>query len=137
MNAQHALVALTLANLVLFAASFTRAAPAKDQEVVPVLRGRALEIVDERGQVRASITVFPADSTIKMPDGSTGYPATVLLRLRDSHGHPNVKIEATDDGAGLLLGGSADPTYVQALARGVTTSLKLSNQNGRAQVIRP
>jgi predicted NAD/FAD-binding protein len=102
-----------------------------------VLRGRALEIVDERGQVRASITVFAADSTITMPDGTTGYPATVLLRLRDSHGHPNVKIEATDDGAGLILGGSADRTYVQALARGVTTSLKLSNKDGRAQVIRP
>lgn len=137
MNAQRALVALTLTNLVLFAASFTRPRGATEQDVVPVLRGRALEIVDDRGQVRASITVFPADSSIKMPDGTTGYPATVLLRLRDSHGHPNVKIEATDDGAGLLLGGSADPTYVQALARGVTTSLKLSNQNGRAQLIRP
>ena len=137
MNAQRALVALTLTNLVLFAASFTRPRAAQDQGVVPVLRGRALEIVDERGQVRASITVFPADSTIKMPDGTTGYPATVLLRLRDAHGHPNVKIEATDDGAGLILGGSADQTYLQALARRVTTSLKLSNKNGRVQLIQP
>jgi hypothetical protein len=137
MNAQRTLAALTLTNLVLFAASFTRPRAAQQPDVVPVLRGRALEIVDERGQVRASITLFPADSTITMPDGSTGYPATVLLRLRDSHGHPNVKIEATDDGAGLILGGSADPTYVQALARGVTTSLKLSNKDGRVQVIRP
>ena len=137
MNAQRALVALTLTNLVLFAASFTRPRATKDQDVVPVLRGRALEIVDEWGQVRASIAIFPADPTVKMPDGTSGYPATVLLRLRDSHGHPHVKIEATDDGAGLLLGGSADPTYVQALARGVTTSLKLSDKDGRVQVIRP
>jgi hypothetical protein len=108
----------------------------QEQDVVPVLRGRALEIVDERGQVRASITVFPADSTLKMPDGATGYPATVLLRLRDSHGHPNVKIEPTDDGAGWIRG-SADRTYVQALARGVTTSLKLSDTSGRVQLIRP
>jgi hypothetical protein len=25
------------------------------------------------------------------------------LRLRDSHGHPDLKIVATDDGAGLVL----------------------------------
>ena len=137
MNAQRALGALTVVNLVLFAASFARPRAAQDPAVVPVLRGRALEIVDARGQVRASITFFPADSTVKMPDGTTGYPEAVLLRLGDSHGHPNVKIQATDDGSGLVLGGSVDPTYVQALARGVTTSLKLSNQDGRTQVIRP
>jgi hypothetical protein len=102
-----------------------------------VLRARALEIVDERGQVRASIAIFPADSTVKMPDGTSGYPATVLLRLRDSHGHPNVKIEATDDGAAPILGGSADRTFVQAQARGVTTSLQLSDARGPVHVMRP
>lgn len=137
MHAHRALIALTVTNIILFTASFTRHGAGKDQDVVPVLRGRALEIVDERGQVRASITVFPADPTVRMPDGTTGYPEAVLLRLRDSHGHPNVKIEATEDGSGLLLGGTADPTYVQALARGATTSLKLSNKDGKEQVIRP
>ena len=137
MNAHRALTALTITNIMLFAMSFTRPGAGKGQDVVPVLRGRALEIVDERGQVRASITVFPADPTVRMPDGTTGYPETVLLRLRDSQGHPNVKIEATEDGSGLLLGGTVEPTYVQALARGGTTSLKLSNKEGHAQVIRP
>jgi len=137
MNGHRALIALTITNIVLFAGSFTRPRVDQSQEVAPVLRGRALEIVDARGQVRASITVFPADSTITMPDGTTGYPETVLLRLRDSHGHPNVKIQATEDGSGLLLGGTIEPTYVQALARGGTTSLKLSDKDGHAQVIRP
>jgi hypothetical protein len=32
------------------------------QDVAPVLRGRALEIVDERGRVRASLNVYPAST---------------------------------------------------------------------------
>src|SRR2546425_9707321 len=58
-----------------------------------VLRGRSLEIVDEHGRVRASITVYPADPAVKMPDGTTGYPETVLLRLLSSKGGPNKKLQ--------------------------------------------
>jgi hypothetical protein len=103
----------------------------------PVLRGRALEIVDDRGRVRASITVLPADPTVKMPDGTVGYPETVLLRLITSKGRPNVKIGASERGAGQVLGGESDPTYVQILAEGPSTSLKLSNGDGREQLIKP
>jgi hypothetical protein len=105
--------------------------------VAPVLRGRGLEIVDDRGRVRASITILPADPSVKMPDGTTGYPETVLLRLISSEGRPNVKIAATERGAGQLLGGESDPTYVQMLAEGPSTSLKLSNQDGREHLIKP
>jgi hypothetical protein len=105
--------------------------------VVPVLRGRALELVDERGRVRAEIKVLPADPTVKMPDGTTGYPETVLLRLIDSEGAPNVKIAATENGSGISLGGESNPTHVQVLARGTNTSLTLVNQDGRKQVITP
>ena len=41
--------------------------------------------------------ILPPDPTVKMPDGTTGYPETVLLRLIDSQGRPNVKIAATED----------------------------------------
>ena len=129
-------IALVVMNLALLAAFFPRPGAAR-QDIVPVLRGRALEIVDQQGRVRASITVLPADTTARMPDGTTGYPETVLLRLRDSHGRPNVKIEATEDGAGLSFGGDAERTYVQVLARGATTSLKLSNRDGRERVVAP
>jgi hypothetical protein len=44
---------------------------------------------------------------------------------------------ATERGAGLLLGGESDPTYVQVLAEGPSTSLKLSNKDGRVQLIKP
>jgi len=49
----------------------------------PVLKARRLEIVDERSRVRAEIKVLPPDPNVRMPDGTTGYPETVLLRLID------------------------------------------------------
>ena len=140
MKPHRLLVALTVLNLLLLVLSLgqTRAVVAEAAErVAPVLRGRALEIVDDKGRVRASISVLPADPTFKMPDGTTGYPETVLLRLITSKGRPNVKIAATERGAGQVLGGEANPTYVQILAEGPSTLMKLSNGDGREQLIKP
>src|SRR5262245_32220613 len=86
--------------------------------VAPILRGRALEIVDDGGRVRASISILPADPTVRMPDGGTGVPETVLLRLITAQGRPNVKIGVSENGSGMGLAGESDPTYVQILAQG-------------------
>ena len=137
MRYQRTLLAITIINALLLLLSVNRTAAVAEREVAPVLRGRALEIVDERGRVRASISILPADSTVKMPDGTTGYPETVLLRLITSEGRPNVKIATTERGAGGLLSGEDDPTYVQILAEGPRTSMKLSDKNGRVRVLRP
>ena len=109
--------------------------PSQPDTIAPVLRGRALELVDDRGRVRAEIKVFPADPKVKMPDGTTGSPETVLLRLIDSRGGPNVKLAATEDGSGLSLGGERG--YVQVLSRGANPLIKLVNKDGREQVIKP
>ena len=139
MTAQRFMLALSGLNLALLVFILLgQARPAAaGTDVVPVLRARALEIVDDRGRVRASISASPADPSVKMADGTTGYPETVLLRLRTAAGHPNVKLAATEDGAGMVLGGEFDSTYVQILSRGATTSLKLSNRNGQVHVVQP
>jgi len=141
MKRQRLLIALTVVNLALLILSPVRPHPvvAQDvaQDVAPVLRGRALQIVDEHGRVRASISVYPADPNVKMPDGTTGYPETVLLRLISSKGGPNVKIAATEDGSAMVLGGDSNPTHIQLLARGPNTSFKLTNKDGRQQLIKP
>ena len=98
-----------------------------------ILRGRALEITDEAGRVRASIRLHPAST---LPDGTT-YPETVLLRLITSQGRPNVKIAATEDGSVLALGGEADPTHASIGARGTAASLTLVNKDGQQQSIKP
>jgi len=137
MKRQRLLIALTVVNLALLILSPVRPHPvvAQDvaQDVAPVLRGRALQIVDER----ASISVYPADPNVKMPDGTTGYPETVLLRLISSKGGPNIKIAATEDGSAMVLGGDSNPTHIQLLARGPNTSFKLTNKDGRQQLIKP
>ncbi len=130
-------VGLTVINLILLMSGLFRAGSATNPEIAPVLRGRALEIVDEHGRVRAMIKVFPPQPNVKMPDGTTGYPETVLLRLISSQGAPNVKIAATEDGSAVSLGGESNPTHVQLLARGTNTSLKLVNKDGKEQVIKP
>jgi hypothetical protein len=137
MKTQRLLVVITFLNILLLLFSLSQARAVTAREIAPVLRGRALEIVDDRGRVRASITILPGDPHFKMPDGTMGYPESVLLRLISPKGRPNVKIGASDRGSGLGLGGEDDPTYVQILAEGSSTSLKLTNKDGREQLIKP
>ena len=137
MKTQRLGIGLTVLNVVILMFVVLRANSAPTPEVAPMLRARGLEIVDDQGRVRAMIKVFPASPTAKMPDGTTGYPETVLLRLIDSKGAPNVKIAATEDGSAVSLGGASNPTNVQILARGTSTSLKLVNKDGREQLIKP
>jgi hypothetical protein len=128
-------IGLTLLNLMILAYVVFRPGPAASSDVAPLVRAKALEIVDDQGRVRAAIRVFPATSA-KMPDGTTGYPETVLLRLIDSKGGPNVKIAATEDGSAVSLGGESNPTYLQLLARGTNPSLKLVNKDGKERLFK-
>jgi hypothetical protein len=137
MKSQRLLVVITVLNIILLALSMGQTRASATDCIVPVLRGRALEIVDERGRVRASITILPADPNFKMPDGTIGYPESVLLRLISPKGRPNVKLGASERGSGLGLGGDDDPTYVQILAEGSSTSLKLTNKDGRERLLKP
>ena len=137
MNTQRLLIGLSVLNVALFACSLGQSRTVAASDVAPVLRGRALEIVDDRGRVRASITLLPADPDVQMPDGTKGSPETVLLRLINAKGRPNVKIAATEKGSGQLLAGDADPTYVQILAEGPRPTVRLSNEDGRVKVLEP
>jgi hypothetical protein len=136
MKNQRLLVALTVVNLGLLAFQLVRPRLDLARETGPVLRGRALELVDERGKVRAEIRVFPADPTHKLPGGDP-YPETVLLRLIDPNGRPSVKLATDVRGGGLYLGGAEDPTMVQLGAQGAEARLKLVNDDRQEKVIRP
>jgi len=135
MKIQRVLIVLTLANLVLLVFTLARLSPTVTESTAPVLRGRGLEIVDERGNVRASIKVFPASV---QPNGEP-YPETVLLRLITEKGRPSVKISASEQAALSTLVGPSDTsnTYVQLGAKGTTSSLTLKDEDGREQFIKP
>jgi hypothetical protein len=135
MRLHRLLVALTLVNLALLAVLLARALPAAAHDDPPVLRGRALEIVDESGKVRASIRVYPADPDVRMPDGTKGYPEAVLLRLITRDGRPSVKLAASERGGGLVLGGESNPTYAQLMGDGGKASLTLVGKDGKQHTI--
>jgi hypothetical protein len=88
-----------------------------------VLRGRALEIIDEQGRTRASINLHPADQ-------AGGYPETAILRLIDRNGRPSVKLSTSDQGGALALVSDTEDTYVQLSGRGLTAT-----KDGRHQAI--
>ena len=136
MKIQPFLIVLTLVNMALFTFSLAQLRPAvAADEVAPVLRGRALQIVDDRGNVRASINVYPAST---QPNGEN-YPETVLLRLITERGRPSVKISASEQLAGLALIGPSNTkeTYAQLGAQGTASSLRLKNEDGRERVVVP
>ena len=62
MTAHRSLIVLTVVNLAVLVFTLAGLRPAGAQGAAPVLRGRGLEIVDDQGRVRASITVMPAGS---------------------------------------------------------------------------
>ena len=138
MKTQQVMIALTLANAGMLIFSLAQPRPTAAQDIAPVLRGRALEIVDDHGRVRAEIKVLAAQPTFKMPDGTKGYPETVQLRLLDSQNGPHVKLGTTEDGSGLVLGGQTGTKgYTQLLSRGADPFIKIVNKDGREQIIKP
>jgi hypothetical protein len=137
MEIHRLLIVLTAVNLGLLGYQTTRPhlAIASTTDEPGVLRGRALEIVDARGKVRASIAVLPEDPKVIWK--GKPYPETVLLRLMSPEGRPNVKLGASKNGSGLLIGGESNPTYIQVLAEGGETTLKLINKEGVERLIKP
>jgi hypothetical protein len=135
MKIQRLLVGLTLVNLALLIFTLTQIRAAVAEGGPPVLRGRALEIVDERGRVRASLNVLPA----KTQAGGETYSETVLLRLITERGRPSVKIGASEQAAGVSLAGptGTKDTYVILEAKGSASSLRLRNEDGREHIVKP
>jgi hypothetical protein len=135
MKTQRVLIVLTILNLVLLAfLLLSRTEPALATSQTSVLRGRVLEIVDDRGRVRASIKVHAAETF--EPTGKK-YPETVVFRLIDANGRPEVKLAASVEGGGLSFVGQSDETRAQLYADGRESSLRLTNQAGKEQLIRP
>ena len=132
MKSQRIVLGLSLLNLLLLAimVSAMRRLPAQDaQQIAPVLRGRALEIVDNQGRVRASLNILPATTSAR-GDRS---PETVLLRLITERGRPSVKIGSSEESAGLSFAGptGTSNTYVILKAEGSASSLQLRNEDGK------
>ena len=134
MKLSRFLIVLTTVNLAILVVTLVQHRPWTN-EVAPVLRGRALQIVDEQGHVRASIAVMPA----QMQANGEPYPETVLLRLITERGRPSVKIAASESGSGMSLAGptGTTDTYIVIDAGQRSTSIRLRDEDGKQQLLRP
>jgi hypothetical protein len=134
MDTRSGLYAVMAMNLALLTVSVSRELRPPRQEL-PVLRGRGLEIVDQRGRVRASISILPAGKSSSGDD----YAETVLLRLITERGRPSVKLAASEPTSGLSFAGptGTDSTYVILKSSDTVSTLELRNENGRRQVLTP
>jgi hypothetical protein len=141
MKTTHIAAVLTLINLAILACILTRIQPVKADGPTPVLRGRKLEIVDDQGEVRASIQVVPAGPARNMQglpiDNGKLYPEAVLFRLIRPDGRPSVKIETSEQGSGLDLSGGSGPGYIVISAKDSDTSLTLTDKDGHKQTMKP
>jgi hypothetical protein len=115
-----ALIVLNAVFLLVFLAQIVSAAAPTEP---PVMRVRAMELVDARGQVRAQLNVESGGE--------------VVLRLRDANGAVRVKLGASEKGSGLLLANDYTEPGVHILAQDGGASLTLRNKDGRQQLIKP
>jgi len=123
MKMQRTALAVTVVNLALLLFTLAQIRHTTAQDASPVLRAQAIELVDERGQVRSRLNVEPGGE--------------VVFRLLDENGTIRVKLGADKYGSGLLFANDATEPGVHILATGTGSSLKLKNKDGRETVIAP
>jgi hypothetical protein len=136
MRLQRLALGLTIVNLVLLALLATGAvqpsmviASQTKHPQAQVLRGRALEIVDEKGTIRSRINVEQ--------DGE------VIFRMADRSGAIRVKLGGGDGGSGLMLADEASEPGIHMIARRTgtrarPTTTSLTVRVGRQErVIKP
>lgn len=114
---------LTIVNLALLLFTIFQMRQATAPDAIPLLRGQAIELTDEAGQVRSRLNV--EDN------------AEVVFRLLDQDGTIPVKLGAGRDGSGLVLNNDATEPGVQILAVSAGSSLRLQNKDGKALGLAP
>ena len=131
MKTQRIALALTLINLGLMIFLLAQSRRVAADDVAPVLRGRALEIVDAQGRIRAQILVHGPETV-----NNKLYPETVLFRMADPKSGPVVKLTAAANGAALGLSDDADGG-IQLYARDTGSFVKVVDKSGKQQILKP
>lgn len=117
-----AVVAVLVAQL-FRSAPMAPAAQALAEQVPTVLRAHMIELVDERGQVRANLKVEPGGAAV--------------FRLRDATGAIRVKLGASEDGSGLVLLDDRTEPAVHVLAKRSGTTLTLAEKDKEERIFKP
>ena len=132
MNTHRIAIGLAVSNAALLALLLFRpqippalaASSQPEQQVVPLMRVRQLELVDERGTVRAQLMVAqPGDE--------------VLLRMRSARGLIRVKLGANEAGSGLVLADGSQQPGLTLHAKSTGSSVRVMNRDGGERELKP
>ena len=133
MKTQRVAIGLTVINLVLLIFLVAQLYRVSAREVAPVLRGRALQIVDDQDRIRAEILVHGPETV----NGKT-YPETVLFRMATPQRAPLMKLTVSENGSALGLSDDSQPGGVQLYGnRDKGNFVKVVNKDGREQLMKP
>ena len=121
MNANRSALVLTVINVAILLFLLLDGRRMAQRTEFETLRVRAIELLDERGQVRAQLDVEESGE--------------VVFRLRDEQGVIRVKMGASSDGSGLVLLNEQTQPGIQIYAQRGDTRLTLTGQGGEKQVI--
>src|SRR4051812_37098037 len=133
MKTQRVAIGLCIVNMFLLIFLLAQIHRTSASEVVPVLRGRALEIVDENDRIRAQILTHAPETV----NGKT-YPGAVLFRMATEDRAPLMKLTVTKDGTTMGLSDDSAPGGVELRAtREKGTYVKVVSRDGKEQTFKP
>jgi hypothetical protein len=105
-----ALTAITLLNAGMLATSFMHPKRVQADDIEPMIRVRALQIVDEQGRIRAELKVSPP---VNYQDSDrVAYPEATELRLLDSSGNIVAGFAGTEEGGEIAIRGKFGAVHV-------------------------
>jgi hypothetical protein len=122
MKFQRAANVFSVLNLLLLFFLLVQVPSTAQQSVMPLVRARAIELVDEGGKIRAQLNVE-----------STG---EVVFRLRDAKGTIRSKFGANEDGSGLSLMDDRTEATVQIRANQSGASMTLIDRAGHEHIVK-
>ena len=122
MKFQRVSIVFSVFNLLLLIFLLAQSPSTAQQDIAPVVRTRALEIVDDNGKVRAQINVE-----------KTG---EVVFRLRDAKGTIRSKFGADESGSGLSMMDDRTEATVQIRSSQAGGNMILIDREGRERTIK-
>ena len=122
MKVQRISVILCLVNLLLLAFFVTENKSSAEAGVSPILRARAIELVDDARKIRAQMNIEQGGE--------------VVFRLRDSTGTIRAKFGAGEKGSGISLMDERTEATVQLKANENGGGITLYNRDGKKTEIK-
>ena len=122
MEPKLSIVSLVALNVVVLLCVAATPKPDRQKDVQSLVRARAIELVDDKGRIRASLGVEKNGEAV--------------FRMRDVDQTIRIKLGASRDGSALLLLDDSTNPGMHVLARHGTT-LTLLNPDGRKRVVTP